>query len=183
MHLTKEQIDDQLPHITASPKNNGLLELIVRRPKENEREVINSGELSTTYGLVGDTWINRTSSRLNHSGPHPEMQINIINSRLIACIAQEKERWKLAGDQLYVDLDLSKENLPAGTKLKLGNGIIEVTAQPHTGCAKFIERFGKAAMIYVNSEIGKRHQLRGINAKVIQNGTFNLGDKLTKINS
>jgi MOSC domain-containing protein YiiM len=109
------------------------------------------------------------------------MQLNLINARLIALLAQDKARWPLAGDQLYVDLDLSEENLPPGTRLTIGAAVIEVTDQPHTGCKKFAARFGADAVKFVNSPEGKALHLRGINAKVVQGGTIRAGDTVRKI--
>lgn len=179
--LTKAELEAGLPVIRQAPKDEGPLQLIVRRPKVNARELLAEGMLDEVDGLVGDTWKNRRSSRTEDGSPHPDMQLNIINSRAIALIAQAEERWPLAGDQLFLDLDLSKENLPAGTRLTLGSAIIEVTAQPHTGCKKFVERFGVEAMKFVNSPVGRELQLRGINAKVIQSGTIRLGDIARKL--
>lgn len=175
------QLEAGLDEIRQSPKDNGVLELIVRRPKVNEREVLEEGDLDLTEGLIGDNWRTRGSSRTKNGFGHPEMQLNIMNSRTIALIAQERERWKLAGDQLYVDLDLSDENLPPQTRLKIGSAIIEVTAIPHTGCKKFVSRFGLDAMKFVNSEVGKQLHLRGINAKVVEVGTIRVGDFVEKI--
>ena len=164
---------------------NGLdkspLDLIVRRPKENHREVLETASLSTVEGLVGDMWKVRPSSRTSDKSAHPDMQLNIMNSRVISLVAKSDDRWKLAGDQIFLDLDLSKENLPAGTQLQIGETIIEVTAEPHTGCKKFVARFGLDAMKFVNSEIGKRYQMRGINAKVVKGGTIKKGDLATKV--
>jgi MOSC domain len=153
----------------------------VRRPRVNEREVLEEGELHTTEGLVGDSWKKRRSSRTPDGKAHPEMQLNIMNSRVIALVAQHKERWPLAGDQLFIDMDLSDENLPAGTRLALGSAVIEVTPQPHTGCKKFVSRFGLDAMKFVNSTLGKQLHLRGINARVIQPGTIRVGCLIKKI--
>ncbi|NNF00265.1 MAG: MOSC domain-containing protein [Pyrinomonadaceae bacterium] len=180
-HLTNEELEAGLDLIKQAPKNNGLLELIVRRPEINEREVLKEGQLDKDAGLVGDNWKTRGSSRTNDGFGHPEMQLNIMNSRATALVAQEKARWQLAGDQLYIDLDLSDENLPPGARLEIGSAVIEVTPIPHTGCKKFVERFGLEAMKFVNSEIGKKLHLRGINAKVIQEGTIRTGDIVTKI--
>ena len=143
IHLTKDELEAGLDNIRQSPKDEGLLELIVRRPEIEQREVLEEGELHLDQGLVGDNWTSRKSSRTADGSPHPEMQLNIMNSRVVALVAQEKERWSLAGDQLFLDLDLSKNNLPAGTRLSLGTAIIEVTAPPHTGCHKFVSRFGR----------------------------------------
>lgn len=180
-HLTMEELEAGLDEIRRSPKDEGVLELIVRRPATDEREVLEEGELDPGEGLVGDSWRSRGSSRTSDGSSHPEMQLNIMNSRVIALVAQAKARWPLAGDQLFIDLDLSDTNLPAGTKLALGSAVIEVTPQPHNGCKKFVARFGLDVMKFVNSPLGKQHHLRGINAKIIQPGVIRVGDVIKKI--
>lgn len=180
-HLTKEQLESGLDEILKSPSDNGVLEMLVRRPEIGEREVLQTGVLDTEVGLVGDNWKTRGSSRTTDGFGHPEMQLNIMNSRAIRLLAQEKERWKLAGDQLFIDLDLSDENLPTGSRLKIGEATIEVTPIPHNGCRKFTERFGIEAVKFINSGLGKKFHLRGINAKVIRAGTITVGDIVTKI--
>ncbi|MBI3492561.1 MAG: MOSC domain-containing protein, partial [Acidobacteria bacterium] len=132
-------------------------------------------------GLVGDSWKIRASNRSPDGRAHRDMQLNIMNSRVIALVAQEKDRWSLAGDQLFVDLDLSEENLPPWTRLALGDAIVYVTDQPHTGCGKFIARFGVDAVKFVNSTVGRQLHLRGINARVVQAGTIRVGDRVRKI--
>ncbi|MGH9900673.1 MAG: MOSC domain-containing protein [Pyrinomonadaceae bacterium] len=180
-HLTREELEAGLDEIRRSPKDEGVLELIVRRPRADAREVLAEGELHPVKGLVGDSWIKRGSSRTPDRSPHPDMQLNVMNSRAIALVAQGKDRWPLAGDQLYIDMDLSAENLPAGTRLALGSAVIEVTAEPHTGCKKFVSRFGLDAMKFVNSPVGKQLHLRGINAKVVQPGVVRVGHVVKKI--
>jgi hypothetical protein len=180
-HLNKQQLEAGLDTILQSPKNEGVLALIVRRPVTEQREVLATAELDVTEGLVGDNWLARGSSATEDGSAHPEMQLNIMNVRVTDLVAQKKERWSLAGDQLYVDLDLSDENLPPGTRLAIGNAIIEVTAEPHTGCKKFVERFGLEAMKFVNSGLGKKINLRGINAKVIQSGQIAADDLVRKV--
>ena len=180
-HRTTAELEAGLEEIRRSPPDEGLLHLIVRRPRVGEREVMDEAELDAVAGLVGDTWNVRKSSRTADGSPHPDMQLNLMNARTVALIAGEKSRWPLAGDQLYVDLDLSEANLPAGTRLALGSAIIEVTAQPHAGCAKFKDRFGPDALAFVNSPIGKELHLRGINAKVVQSGRIRPGDVVRKL--
>ena len=175
-HLTTDELMAGLDEIRRSPKDDGILALIVRRPAVNAREVLERGELDLQQGLVGDTWSRRGSSRSIDGGPHPQMQLNLMNARAVALVAQSPHRWPLAGDQLFVDLDLSGANLPAGTRLSIGSAVIEVTAEPHTGCAKFVSRFGVDAMKFVNSSIGRELNLRGINARVVQPGTIHVGD-------
>ncbi len=180
-HLTTEELHAGLDEIRRSPKDEGVLELIVRRPSVGEREVLDEGRLDVTEGLVGDTWIARGSRRSRDGLAHPGMQLNIMNSRVIALVAQVRERWHLAGDQLFMDLDLSVENLPPGTRLAIGSAVIEVTPEPHTGCQKFVSRFGLDAMMFVNSPLGRQLNLRGINAKVVQPGTIRVRDVAKKL--
>ncbi len=180
-HLTTEELKAGLAHIMESPNNNGVLEMIVRRPAENEREQLEEGKLDLEYGLIGDNWKTRGSKRTTDGFGHPEMQINIMNSRAIDLVAQDRARWKLAGDQLYIDFDLSEGNLPVGSKISIGETTIEVTAIPHTGCKKFVSRFGLDAMKFVNSEEGKKLRLRGLNAKVVRPGTISAGDTVSKL--
>lgn len=183
LQLSAEALAAGLEEIRRSPKDVGPVKMIVRRPKMDEREVLSLGQLDITEGLVGDNWRRRGSSRTNDGSAHPDMQLNIMNSRVIALVATSEDRWPLAGDQIYMDLDLSKENLPAGTRLELGTAIIEVTEIPHTGCKKFVARFGLEAMKFVNSGLGKKLCLRGINARVVKSGTFKVGDTGRKLKS
>lgn len=180
-HLTVDELEAGLEYIRQSPKDYGVLNMIVRRPQVDEREVITEGRLDIAAGLDGDNWKARGSSSTSDNSAHPEMQINIMNSRVIDLVAQGKDRWHLAGDQLFIDMDLSNENLPAGTKLSIGEAILEVTPVPHSGCKKFTSRFGLEAMKFVNSPLRKELHLRGINAKVIQAGVIQTGDTVRKI--
>ena len=180
-HLTMEELEAGLVAIRKSPSDRGVLELIVRRPDVNAREVLQEGALDVRTGLVGDTWSLRGSSRTADGTPHPDMQLNIMNARAIALLAQTRERWPLAGDQLFIDIDLTDANLPSGTRLAIGSAVIQVTGQPHTGCDKFASHFGPAATRFVNSPAGKELHLRGINARVVQSGIIRVGDAVTKV--
>jgi hypothetical protein len=179
-HLTTSELEAGLDEIARSPKDGGVVEMIVRRPQVGERE-IEEGQLDLTEGLVGDSWKRRTSKRTADGTPHPEMQLNLMNSRVVALVSQDKSRWHLAGDQLFVDLDLSDANLPPGTRLAIGSAVIEVTAEPHTGCSKFVERFGLDAMTFVNSRAWRDLRLRGVNARVVSPGVLRVGDTVSKL--
>jgi hypothetical protein len=180
--LTMMELEAGLDEIGRAPKDEGILELIVRRPRPGEREVLDTGELDVRDGLVGDSWKDRGSSRSADGRPHPDMQLNIMSSRVAALVARHKERWPLAGDQLFIDMDLSADNVPPGTQLLLGTALIEVTPQPHTGCGKFVDRFGVDATTFVNSTLGRRLQLRGVNARVVRAGRIRVGDVAKKAN-
>lgn len=173
-HALPETLLAGLEHIRSAPADRGRLELIVRRPAENEREVLDEGELDTGVGLIGDRW---------HLGSSPtnDAQLTLMNARLAQVVAGSRERWPLAGDQLYVDFDLSVDNVPAGTRLAIGEAVIELTEVPHTGCAKFSARFGTDALKFVNKGPGRDLRLRGANARVVTPGTVRVSDAVTKL--
>lgn len=183
MQITADfDAETALADIAESPSDVGVVELIVRRPEIGAREILEVGELSLDTGLVGDTWSLRPSKRTPDGSPHPEMQLNLINARVSRIVAgDDVERRALAGDQLHVDLDLGPDNLPPGTRLAIGSAVIEITAQPHTGCAKFSGRFGADALRFVNTGPGREMRLRGINAKVVVPGTITAGATITKL--
>lgn len=180
-HLTMPELEAALDHLREAPKDEGVLHLIVCRPDVEQRTVLDVAELHPQKGLIGDNWVVRGSSKTPDGSAHPEMQINIMNSRVTALVAQDKDRWPLAGDQLYIDMDLSKDNLPAGARIQVGSAVLEVSPLPHTGCHKFVSRFGMEAMKFVNSTVGKELCLRGINAKVVQGGVVKVGEVAKKV--
>jgi len=179
--LNTEELESGLDQILESPKNEGVLDLIVRRPDVDQREVIDQGHLDTEQGLVGDNWRAKGSRHMLDGDADPDMQLNIMNSRVVALVAVDPDRRELAGDQLYVDMDLSSENLPPGTRLAIGDAVVEITEPPHTGCKKFATRFGKDAIVFVNAGLGKKLNFRGICAKVVQSGDISAGDLARKI--
>ena len=180
-HATAEELDAGLDEIRRAPADSGTVELIVRRPDVGEREVVDEAVLDLDEGLVGDGWRTRGSSRSADGSAHPDRQLTLTNARVIALVARDRERWPLAGDQLYVDLDLSHENLPPGTRLALGSALIEVTDQKHTGCAKFTYRFGSDAIRFVNGKPGRALRLRGMYARIVEPGTVRRGDTIRKV--
>lgn len=180
-HLTFAEMEAGLETIRQSPKDVGALKLIVRRPQTEAREILDEAQIDLSEGLVGDNWKSRGSRNTPDGSAHPEMQLNIMNARVIELLAQEKDSWALAGDQLFVDFDLSEANVPPGTRLAIGSAVIEVTAPPHLGCKKFSARFGPDAMKFVNSPTGKELHLRGINAKVVQPGVIRVGNVVKKL--
>jgi MOSC domain-containing protein YiiM len=175
MEATAEHLEAGLEHVRAAPRDDGTLELIARRPAVGAREVLEGAELDVEHGLVGDSW------SLRGKRPNPKAQLTLMSARAAAMIAGESERWSLAGDQLYVDLDLSGRNLPPGTRLVIGSAIVEVSDLPHLGCGKFTERYGEEARELVNSPEGIALNLRGINTRVVQSGTVRRGDAVRKL--
>ena len=180
-HLSTPDLEAGLESIINSPKDQSVLDMIVSRPEEDAREVMELADLDVAVGLVGDTWQDRPSARSGDGKAHPDMQITLMNSRVANLVAQSKDRWPLAGDQLFADLDLSKANVPVGTRISVGAAILEATAQPHTGCEKFAARFGIDALKLISSATGKELQLRGINLKVVQSGEIKPGDPVKKL--
>jgi hypothetical protein len=179
-HLTRVEVEAGLDVIRAAPRDAGVVELIVRRPAVDEREVVDEAELDLDEGLVGDNWLARGRSR----GRKPaslDSQLTVTSARAIALVAGSRDRWPLAGDQFYVDLDLSRENLPPGTRLAIGTAELEVTAAPHTGCKKFASRFGLEALKVFDTEVGLALNLRGINTRIVVPGTVRAGDAVRKL--
>jgi MOSC domain-containing protein YiiM len=186
VHRTAAELSAALEWIRQSPADGGYLELIVRRPLREarpaygERQVIQEGMLSPDEGLEGDSW-RRRRSRSTGLPPDPDKQITLINARLASTVAGDDDRRQLPGDQLVVDVDLSVANLPAGSRITVGDAELEMTAPPHTGCALFVERFGVEAMRFVNSPLGRQLRLRGAHARVVVPGRVAVGDRITKV--
>ena len=167
--------------IRDAPASAGTVELIVRRPAVGAREVLDEAELDLEEGLVGDNWLARGTRSRPDKSADPKAQLTVMSTRVAALVAGPREQWSLAGDQLYVDFDLGRENLPAGTRLAVGSAVIEVTDEPHTGCAKFSARFGSAALRFINSPVGRELNMRGINARVVEPGRVRCGDAIRKL--
>jgi MOSC domain-containing protein YiiM len=178
-YATPAELEAGLDHLRAAPKGEGVVELIVRRPTVDERETLDEAELDLEDGLVGDSW--RARGRSGGRPANAKAQITVTNARSAALVAGERDRWPLAGDQLFVDFDLSGEHIPPGTQLAVGTAVIEVTDDPHTGCKKFSERFGLEALKFVNSPEGRALNLRGINTRVVQPGTVRVGDAIRRL--
>jgi len=179
--MTLAELETRLTYIRQSPSESGRLELIVSRPRTGAREVQEEGALDSVHGLLGDNWSTRGSSRMPKRASDPRRQITIMNVRAIEVVGGGRDQWPLAGDQLFVDFDLSESNAPAGTQIQIGTAIVEVTEPPHRGCYKFTARFGADATAFVNSKAGVLLNLRGINARVVRNGTLRVGDPVTKV--
>jgi hypothetical protein len=175
------RLEESLDDIRRAPADAGTVELIVARPAVDQRVVVTEARLDLKDGLDGDTWRARGSSRRPDGSANPEAQLTLMNARVAEAVAGERDRWPLAGDQLYVDLDISIANLPPGSRVQIGSAVIEFSAEPHTGCAKFIARYGVDAQKFVNSEVGRELRLRGANCRVVVPGTVRQGDLITKL--
>jgi MOSC domain-containing protein YiiM len=179
-HLSRQRLEGGLGQIRASPRDGGRLVLIVRRPSVGIRDQPTEAVLDRVTGLDGDNWLTRGSRSTPDGSADPDRQVTVMNARVAELVAGGTERMPLAGDQLYVDLDLSFDNLPPGSLLAVGQAVLQVSDVPHLGCAKFVERFGGEAMRFVNSSAGRRLRLRGMNARVVVSGTVRLGDLAVK---
>jgi hypothetical protein len=180
-HLSRLALEAGLDHIRRSPRDEGTVELIACRPDNFRRQVLDEAVLDCAEGLIGDNWRVRGSRHTPDGSPLLAQQVTVTNCRVTSLVAVERERWALCGDQFYVDLDLSQENLPAGTRLAIGSAVIEVSAKPHVGCWKYDARFGRDAMRFVNSKAGRALRLRGFCASIVVGGTVRTGDKIRKV--
>lgn len=180
-NLTIEQIENGMADVHASPKRNGSLEMLVVRPKTGERLVLDTVEASVEGGVHGDNWAERKGSRNDDGSINTAAQVTLMNSRFVQLIAGSRERWSLAGDQLFVDFDLSEANIPPGSRVQVGDVIFEVSAKPHLGCSQFRGWYGADALKAVNQPKGRAQKLRGINAWVVQGGTLRVGDNVTVV--
>ena len=167
--------------VLASPRDAALVELIVRRPERDRREVVAEARLDPAEGLVGDGWLARGSTSTPDGSADPLSQLTIMNTRVLAAMEPDRARWPLAGDQLYADLDLGVENLPPGTRLQIGGALVEVTERPHTGCSKFAERFGLDALRWISTPPGKAARMRGVYVRVLEVGAVLVGDVIRKV--
>ena len=179
-HLSTAALEAGLDHVRQAPADHGTVELIVARPAVDQRMALEEGTLVAGGGLAGDTWRERGSQRTADGSAHPDMELTVMSARAALLVADDPGRRMLAGDQIYVDLDISVANLPPGTRLGLGSAVIEVTGQPHLGCAKFAARFGRDALRFVNSRTGRALRLRGLNARIVVSGTVRPGDVISK---
>ncbi len=181
-YRTAAELESHLAHLRAAPVDAGTLTLVVRRPSAGVREVLDEGVLDEADGLLGDNWLSRATSRAIAAGRHLDAMVTVMSSRMIGLLADTDGARAMAGDQLYVDLDLSHDHLPAGTRFAVGDDVVlEVTAKPHAGCRQFRDRFGPDAVAFVNSEEGTRLRLRGLNARVVRGGRVRPGDAVRRL--
>ena len=177
-HLPLAQLETSLEEVLASPRDEGTLTMLVRRPTDGEREILEAGTLTSGFGLEGDNWAQRPNEDTADGRPDPDSELNVTNSRVAAAVAPDAAHRALFGDQLHLDLDLSMTNLPAGSRLHIGSAVLEVTAKPHTGCLKFLDRFGKDALRWISTPEGLERRMRGLNAKVVTPGEVRVGDSV-----
>ncbi len=181
LHKTMTELEVGLAEAGPSPADDGLLEMIVCRPRDEQRRVLDQALLDPDEGLVGDNWRARGSRSTEDGSAHPGMQIALMNSRIIGLLASDRARWPLAGDQLFVDIDISPDNMPVGQRFSIGDALLEITDIPHTGCSKFTERFGSDAIRFVNSPEGRAARRRGVYARVVKAGGIKAGDQIKKV--
>ena len=180
-HATSDELNDKLDWLLESPKDGGVVRGIVVRPETDERKELQEARLSPEGGVEGDRWASTAQRKLKDGRLNPDVQVTLTNARLIEILAKDRSRWSLSGDQIYVDMDLSMENLPPGQRLAIGSTVLEISEVPHRGCSKYTSRFGKAAFDLVDSARGRELRFRGVYAQVVQEGTLAVGDQIHKV--
>ena len=172
--------EPHLDSVRAAPPDGGRVELIVLRTAPGERTVVREAVIDIDEGVVGDNWRARGSTSRPDGSANPDAQVTIMSTRVLAAIEPDRSRWPLAGDQLLVDADLSMQNLPAGTRIAVGEAVLEISETPHTGCSQFSARFGSDALRWINAPVGRELRMRGVNTRVVRGGSVQVGDQLRK---
>jgi MOSC domain-containing protein YiiM len=180
-HRSFAELQQGLPFILAAPQDDGVLRSIVERPSHGERLTPKASEVSLARGVHGDHWEKGCWRTTEDGKPDPDVQICIMSARCIELIAGSIENWPPAGDNLFIDMDLTPANMPPGQRFAIGTALFEITGVPHNGCDQFIARFGRDAVLFVNTGDGKRLRLRGIYARVIKDGRIAAGDRVAKL--
>lgn len=180
-YQTTEQLEAGMAGVLDTPRDAGAVRLIVRRPGRGEREILEVGRFDSEVGLVGDDWVNRPG--MNSDKPSAYAQVTVMNARVAELISGDADpaAWARCGDQLYADLDLSQDNLPAGTRIAIGELVLEVQAEPHTGCVQFREWWGPEALRFISSKQGLSLRMRGANTVVVEPGEVRPGDIARKL--
>jgi hypothetical protein len=180
-HVTELELEQGLAEVLASPADTGRIEAIFLRPVENSRLAVDSARLSCKRGIEGDRWASDSYYRTDEGEPDPRCQVSVMNARFLRQIAGDDEAMCLAGNNLIVDFDLSEENLPTGSLLRVGSEVVlEISDLPHTGCSKIANRYGNAARSFMNKKSRKLLNLRGRYAKIVQGGTIRIEDRIEK---
>ena len=178
---SRGELEAAIPDILAAPKLAGAVEMIVVRPAAGLRETPGRVGVSLEGGVAGDHWAKGCWRTTDAGEPHPDVQICMMSARTIRAIAGEPEHWPAAGDNLFLDMDLSPANMPPGTRFAIGTAGFVVTAEPHDGCQSFIDRYGRDACLFVNTGRGRALRLRGIYARVTRDGEIAVGDRVLKL--
>lgn len=168
-HVPADELSRRFAELTPPPRDAGSVRLLVRRGwHQGRREEPASVMLSASEGMPGDSW-SRSEGRT------PDSQLTAMEVGVAEMIANGQP-WSLFGDQLYLDLDLSAENLPVGSAVAVGEAVLEVTPKPHKGCAKYQARFGADALRLISRPDLRPRHLRGIYLRVVTDGLVRVGD-------
>ena len=97
-----EQLERGLDNIRAAPSATGHVALIVCRPGIEQRQVIETGELTLEQGLLGDNWKVKPCSSAPAGAGHPDMQLTLMNVRVIDTVTTRETCPLLATSSMWI---------------------------------------------------------------------------------
>jgi hypothetical protein len=179
-HRTRAEIEAGIGPVLQSPAEGAAVEALFSRPAPGKRLDLPALEVSVSGGIAGDHWSLGCWKTLPDGSPDPDVQVSLMNRRMLHLIAGARDNWARAGNNIIVDMDLSIDNLPIGQRLRVGTAELEIGPVANTGCDFFIERYGRDACVFVNTGIAKQKRLRGVYARVVKDGQIRIGDIIRK---